>query len=523
MHFDSRINNCAKDCDFIQSGIVWERVLMSGIFDEIRFPCASSGMQIYKMLIGGKWVESSNRTMLEILNPYDNSIVGKVPKATREDAHAAVHAAYNAKSRIAKMTAFDRAKILDRIADLVEENKDIFRDTIVLEAGKPSKVAEGEVAATIERFRFAADEVKQVYGEAILGDEVPWNPEKLGIVLRKPLGVVLAICPFNYPLYIGTSKIAPAIAAGNSVVIKPASDDPICLLMLAKVMQDAGLPSGVINIVTGSSSEIGDVLVGRKEIDMVSFTGSSSVGHHATKVAGMKHIQMELGGKSPALVLKDADLELAAKQCVSGALKYSGQRCDAISRILVVDKVANAFVDKVISEVKKWKVGDPRNPQTSIGPLINKRAVDKVDELVKDAKLKGAKVLQGGNRGNGLFYEPTILDNVTTDMRIAWEEIFGPVVTIMHIKDYEAAIRIANDSEYGLDSSVFTNDINKAIDAGLRIESGTVQINAAPAHGIGNFPFGGDKESGMGREGIKRSIDEMTTLHTIVFNPKSPE
>ena len=494
---------------------------MSNTFDEIRFPCAVSGMQIYKMLINGVWVESSNKTVLEILNPYDNSTVGKVPKATKEDAYAAVHAAYNAKDRIAKMTAFDKAKILNKIADLVEENKDTFRDTIVLEAGKPLKVAEGEVAATIERFRFAADEVKQVYGEAILGDEVPWNPEKLGIVLRKPLGVVLAICPFNYPLYIGTSKIAPAIAAGNSVVIKPAGDDPICLLMLAKVMQDAGLPAGVINIVTGSSKEIGDVLVGCKEIDMVSFTGSSSVGHHATKVAGMKHIQMELGGKSPALILEDANLDLAAKQCVSGALKYSGQRCDAISRILVVDKIADTFVAKVASEVRKWKIGDPKDPKTSIGPLIHECALDKVDELVKDAKIKGAKVLQGGNRGNALFYEPTILDYVTTGMKIAWEEIFGPVVTIMRVKDYETAIRIANESEYGLDSSVFTNDINKAIDAGLRIESGTVQINAAPAHGIGNFPFGGDKESGMGREGIKRSIDEMTTLHTIVFNPKN--
>ena len=493
---------------------------MTNTFDDIRFPCAKSGIQIYKMLIDGIWVESSNKTVLDILNPYDNSIVGKVPKATKEDAHAAVRAAYNAKDKIAKMTAFDKAKILNKIADLVEENKDTFRDTIVLEAGKPRKVAEGEVAATIERFHFAADEVKQVYGEAILGDEVPWNPEKLGIVLKKPLGVVLTICPFNYPLYIGTSKIAPAIAAGNTVVIKPASDDPICLIMLAKVMQDAGLPPGVINIVTGSSKEIGDALVSRKEIDMVSFTGSSPVGHHVTNIAGMKHIQMELGGKSPALVLEDANLDLAAKQCVSGALKYSGQRCDAISRILVVDKIANAFVAKVVSEVRNWKVGDPKDPKTSIGPLINESALDKVDKLVKDAKTKGAKVLHGGNRGNGLFYEPTILDYVTTDMKIAWEEIFGPVVTIIRVKDYETAIRIANESEYGLDSSVFTDDINKAIDSGLRIESGTVQINAAPAHGIGNFPFGGDKESGMGREGIKRSIDEMTTLHTIVFNPK---
>lgn len=493
---------------------------MAYIFDEIRFPSADTGTQIYKMLINGAWVESSGKKTFDVMNPYDGTVVGKVQKATKEDAEASVKAAFDAKEKIAKMTAYDKAKILTRIADMIEENRNAFRDIIVQEAGKPVKVADGEVSATIERFRFAADEVKQVYGDAILGDEVPWNTEKIGIVLRKPLGVLLAVCPFNYPLYIGTSKIAPAIAAGNSLIIKPASDDPICLVMLTKVMQKAGLPDGTINVVTGSGSEIGDALISHRKIDMISFTGSSSIGHYITKIAGMKRLQMELGGKSPGIVIEDANLDIAAKECVTGAIKYSGQRCDAISRILVVDKVADAFVEKVISEVKKWKSGDPKNPETTIGPLINKRALEKVDELVQDAKSKGAKVLSGGKRGSGLFYEPTILDYVTKDMRIAWEETFGPVVTIIRVSDYEAAIRVANESEYGLDASVFTNDINKAIDAGMRIESGTVQINAAPMHGIGNFPFGGDKESGMGREGIKRSMDEMTTLHTIVFNPK---
>ena len=493
---------------------------MQNIFDGIRFPCAVSGVQIYKMLINGKWIESSNKITLDVANPFDRSIIGKVQKATPEDAKSAVHAAFNAKARIAGMRAFDRAKILNKIADLVEENKDLFRDIIVLESGKTLKDAESEVCATIERFGAAAGEAKQVRGEAILGDEVPWNPEKMGIVLRKPLGVVLAICPFNYPLASATLKIAPAIAAGNSIVAKPAGDNPICLLMLAKVIQDAGLPQGVINVVTGIASEIGDVLVGHKEVDMISFTGSTAIGHHVAGVAGMKHIQMELGGKNPAIIMEDADISLAAKQCVRGALKNAGQRCDAISRILVVGKIADVFVDKVVSEAKNWKIGDPRNPETSIGPLIHKRAADNVDELVQDAKSKGAKVLLGGNRGKGTFYEPTVLDYVTTDMKIAWEEIFGPVITIIRVKDYEAAIKIANESEYDLDSCIFTNDINKAIDAGMRLKSGIVQINANPTHGIGTFPVGGDNASGIGREGIKHSINEMTTLHTIVFNPK---
>ncbi len=495
---------------------------MSGTFDAIRFPSSENGTQIYKMLINGKWIESSNKKTFDVRNPYDGSIVGRVQKAARDDAENAVKSAFDAKKKIANMSAYDRAKILDKIADLVSEHKDDFVNVIVAESGKPVKVAGGEVEATIERFKFAADETKQITGDVLKGDNVPWHQEKIGIVIRQPVGVVLAVCPFNYPLFIGTAKIAPALAAGNSLVVKPASDDPICLFMLAKLMQDAGLPDGVLNMVSGSGSEIGDYLISHEKIDMISFTGSSDVGKHAAKIAGMKRLQMELGGKCPGLVFEDADLDMAAKECVTGALKFSGQRCDAISRILVAGKVADVFVKKVVSEVKKWKVGNPKDSDTLIGPMINETAVKKVDELVEDARKKGAKVLLGGNKGKGLFYQPTILDKVTTKMRIAWEETFGPVVTIIRVKNYEEAIRIANQSEFGLDSSVFTNGINKAIDAGLRVESGTVQINAAPAHGVGNFPFGGDKSSGMGREGVKTSIEEMTKLHTIVFNPKKP-
>jgi glyceraldehyde-3-phosphate dehydrogenase (NADP+) len=477
-------------------------------------------LPVFRMLIGGKWVASSDKKTQKVYTPIDGAEIAEVQKATKKDAEKAIDSAYNNKDKIADMPAVDRAKILEEIGELVYDYYDELVDLIVLDAGKPISVAEGEVKATAERFKYAAEEAKQITGESMLGDTVPWHKEKIGMVIRQPLGVVLAISPFNYPLFIASAKIAPALAAGNSVVCKPASADPLPLLFLAELIQLAGLPEGVFNVVTGSGSEIGDTLASSDKINMISFTGSSPVGKRIGELAVLQKLHLELGGKSPALVLEDADLDIAAKQCISGAFKFSGQRCDAISRILVEKKVADRFVKKLLAEAKKWKSGDPYEEDVKIGPLIDDRAVSKVDSLVKDAKKKGAKVLLGGKKGKGLYYQPTVLDKVTPKMKIAWEETFGPVATVMRVKDYEEAIKLANESEYGLDASVFTQDVDKAIDAGMRLEDGTVNINAAPAHGLGNFPFGGDKDSGMDREGIKFSVDEMTKVHTIVFNPK---
>lgn len=493
---------------------------MSNIFDEIRFPSSADGIQIYKMFIDGKWVESSNRHTFNVCNPDDFSVVGRVQKASKNDALWAIDSAFNAKGKIAGLSSYERAQILERTAKLLGDYKTIFVDTIVAEAGKPVKVAEGEVDATIERFKFAAEEAKELVGEAIGGDSFPHTKKKIAMTRRQPLGVVLAISPFNYPLFIASAKIAPAIAAGNAVISKPASDDPISLIMLAKLLQIAGMPDGTFNVVPGSAAEIGDILVESEKVDMISFTGSSEVGKYISKKAGMKKIHMELGGKSPGIVLEDADLDIAAKECISGALKYSGQRCDAISRILVVESVADEFTKRIMAELPKWKLGSPRNADISIGPIINEKAFQKVESLVNDAVQKGAHLLAGGKKVRGLYFEPTVLDNVRTDMRIAWEETFGPVVSIIHVKDYDEALRIANESQYGLDASIFTNNLNRALDGALKLTDGTVQINAAPMHGVGTFPFGGDKYSGIGREGIKTSMEDMTKIHTIVFNLK---
>ncbi|MEM5872298.1 MAG: aldehyde dehydrogenase family protein [Candidatus Aenigmatarchaeota archaeon] len=483
------------------------------IFDSIRF--VANNETIYKILINGQWLEASET--FEIRSPADGSLVARVQKASQREAELAVQAAYNAKSKIASLDASERAKILDKAGNILEENKNEFIDIIMKESGKTFKQAEGEVQASIDRLHYAADEAKEIRGELIKGD-IASDKKSIGMAIKQPIGVLLAITPFNYPLFTGVAKIAPGIAAGNSIIVKPASDDPICMLMLGKVMQEAGVPDGSINVITGSSSEIGDYLCSHPRVDMISFTGSSAAGKHIASIAGMKKLHLELGGKAPAIVLEDCDFNLAVKEVVAGCLKYSGQRCDAISRVLVVESIADKFVNAVLEEVKNWKFGDPRNQDTMVGPLINERAAKKVEDLVNDAINKGAKLLYGGKRYALGYYEPTVLDFVNRDMRIAWEETFGPVVTIIRVKDLEEAIKIANESEYGLDACIFTKDIDKAFNAAQRIEAGSVHINAHPTHGLGIFPFGGDESSGLGREGIRYSIEDMTKIHTMVLH-----
>ena len=486
---------------------------MPNIFDSIR-----KG-NTYNILINGKWVESSTKETFKVINPADGSVIAEAQKASRIDAEKAIKAAYDSKQK-ANMPAFKRCEILNKMADLLEEHSEEFIDIICKESGKTKKLAQGEVHASTERLRLAGEEAKSLRGEIIKADEVS-DKTDMALGVRQPLGVILAITPFNYPLFTAITKIAPAIAAGNSLVAKPASADPICLLMFGKVMQEAGAPDGTVNVITGAGHDIGDFMVAHPDIDMISFTGSSAAGKHLATIAGMKKLHLELGGKAPAIVLKDCDLNLAVKEVVTGSLKFSGQRCDAISRVLVEEKIADKFVNAVLEEVKNWKFGNPSEPDTVVGPLISESAAKFVEGLVNDAVSKGAKLLCGGKRHDYGYYEPTVLDNVSKEMRIAWEETFGPVVTIIRVKNYEEAIKMSNESNYGLDACIFTKDIDKAMDAGNRLECGSVHVNAHPTHGVGLFVFGGDKDSGIGRQGIKHSAEDMTKLHTIVLHPKS--
>ena len=487
---------------------------MSNVWKPVR---SAGKVPEYRMLINGKWVKATGGKTFEVRDPADGSLVGKVPYGLKKDADSAIEAAWNARSSMVGMDVCDRVELLDRMSELLKERKRDFLKVLVREAGKPIKYAEGEVKATIARLHLAAEEARKFTDQYIPGELVPGKRSRFAIVQRKPMGVVLAISPFNYPLFISISKVAPAIAGGNSVVLKAASDDPITPIMFGRVAELAGVPKGGLNVITGSGSEIGDFMVSHTKVDMISFTGSSSAGKRIASKAGMKRMHLELGGKGAAIVLQDADLELAAKECLSGALKFSGQRCDSLSRILVESKVADRFVRLLVRGARTWKVGPTNNPKTTIGPLINRGALEKVSGLVEDAREKGARVKLGGKKVKGLYYAPTVLDKVNAGMRIAWEETFGPVVTVIRVKDLEHAIEMANRSQYGLDSSVFTKDIDKGLKVARALEDGSVTINGHPAHGLGNFPYGGNKDSGMGREGIGFSLEEMTKRDTIVF------
>ncbi len=494
-------------------------MIEENVWDTMKFPSSQDGRSIYRIFINGEWVESSAKQTFDVSNPATGELIGRVQKAIREDADAAIDAAFNAKKIWAATPAVERSRILEKTAELIKEHKDHIIEILVEESGKPVRTAEDEVLAAAERIEYAAEECKYIFGDEMDGHMSPHKKGKMGLLFKRPLGVVLAIASFNYPLHIGTCKIAPALAAGNTVVCKPASDDPISLLLLGRLLEIAGLPKGVFNILTGGGKDIGDHLAESEKIDMISFTGSTDIGKHVAKISGMKKLHMELGGKAACIVLADADLGLAAKEIVKGGFTYAGQRCDAISRVLVEESVADKLMELTAKELDTWKMGDPKDPDVRVGPVINKWAFQTITGLIDDAVKKGAVMVRGGKR-EGLFIEPVLLDNVNTDMRIAWEETFGPAVPFIRVKNYEEALEIANRSEFGLDNCIFTQDIDKAMDAGLKMESGTVSINTAPSHGLGFFPFGGDKDSGIGREGIRESIKDMTKSHVVILKLK---
>jgi len=482
------------------------------------FNCIKSNGNNFKNLINGKWVGSKGGNFIEITSPLDNSIVGKVPAMTEEDVDFVFETSKEAQAKWKNMPVNERAEILYKAANILLEKSDDLAEIMIREIGKDKKSSKSEISRTADFIRFTADTAKNMSGESIPGDSFPgFNRNKISVVTREPLGVVLAISPFNYPINLAASKIAPAIVAGNSVVLKPATQGSLCGLYLARVFEEAGVPKGVLNTITGKGSEIGDYIVTHKHVNFINFTGSTEVGSRISKITCMVPLLMELGGKDAAIVLEDADLELTASNIVSGGYSYSGQRCTAVKRILVVDIVADKLVEKVKEKMKALKVGNPLENDVDIVPLINTKAADFVCELIEDAKNKGADLIVGGNREGNLIY-PTLFDNVTTDMRLAWEEPFGPVLPIIRVKDKDEAIEIANRSEYGLQAAVFTENINDAFYIADKLDVGTVQVNNKTERGPDHFPFLGVKASGIGTQGIKYSIEAMSRPKAIVIN-----
>jgi len=474
----------------------------------------------FKNLVNGKWTDSKNKSYVEIHSPLDEKIVGRVPAMSKDEVDEAVEAAKVAQKLWKDVAVEQKAEILYKAAEILLEYENEIADIMLHEIAKDRKSCMSEVERTADFIRFTADTAKNISGESIPGDSFPGgSKKKVSLVRREPLGVVLAISPFNYPVNLAASKIAPALMAGNTIVFKPATQGALSGLFLARVFEKAGLPAGVLNTITGRGSEIGDYITTHKSVDFINFTGSTQVGTHISQITSMVPLLMELGGKDAAIVLEDADLDLTAENIVSGAFSYSGQRCTAVKRILVIDSIADDLIERILEKMKQLKVGNPLEMDADIVPLISTPAADFVMELIEDANKKGAKLLTGGTREGNLI-TPTLYDNVTTDMRLAWEEPFGPVLPVIRVKDKDEAIEIANDSEYGLQSAVFTENINDAFYVANRLEVGTVQVNHKTERGPDHFPFMGVKSSGIGTQGIRYSIEAMSRPKATVLNLK---
>jgi glyceraldehyde-3-phosphate dehydrogenase (NADP+) len=471
----------------------------------------------YKNLINGQWVYSSTGNIIAIHSPVDNSLIGKVQALSIDEVDKIIKNSHKSQKSWGETPISERASILHKAAKLLEENLEELSLLLQNEIAKDKDSSISEIKRTADFIRFTADEGKHMEGETIFPDNFPgFKRDRLSIVSRIPVGVVLAISPFNYPINLSASKIAPALIAGNSIIFKPPTQGAISALYLAEIFNKAGLPKGVLNTVTGKGSELGDYLVTHEGINFINFTGSTKVGKHIAKVAGMVPMLLELGGKDAAIVLNDADIGDAAKQIVAGAFSYSGQRCTAVKRVLVLEDVAERLIYDIKVLVSKLKVGSPKDG-AQITPLISNEGADFVQELIDDALFNGAKLIFGNKRENNLMY-PTLFDYVTPSMRLAWEEPFGPVLPIIRVKSIDEAIEISNHSEYGLQSSVFTKSIRDAFYIANKLEVGTVHINNKTERGPDHFPFLGVKSSGMGTQGIRYSIEAMSRPKVIVLN-----
>ena len=474
-------------------------------------------MTRYQNLVNGKWKSAEQE--ITIYSPINQEELGTVPAMTQAEVDEAMKAARAALPAWRALSAVERAAYLHKTAAILERDKEEIGTILAKEVAKGIKAAMGEVVRTADLIRYAAEEGLRITGQAMEGGGFEAaSKNKLAVVRREPVGVVLAIAPFNYPVNLSASKIAPALIAGNVVMFKPPTQGSISGLLLAKAFEEAGIPAGVFNTITGRGSEIGDYIIEHKEVNFINFTGSTPIGERIGRLAGMRPIMLELGGKDAALVLEDADLEHAAKQIVAGAFSYSGQRCTAIKRVIVIESVADTLAALLQAEVTKLTVGDPFD-NADITPVIDNASADFIWGLIDDAQEKGAQALTPIKREGNLLW-PVLFDQVTKDMKVAWEEPFGPVLPIIRVASVEEAIAFANESEFGLQSSVFTNDFKKAFEIAEKLEVGTVHINNKTQRGPDNFPFLGVKGSGAGVQGIKYSIEAMTNVKSIVFDVK---
>lgn len=472
----------------------------------------------YKLLIDGQWIGGGNE--LEVKNKYNGEIVGTLPTARREDLDAALAAAERAEDVMADMPSHKRAEILLRTAVLMRERADDLAKTIAAEAGKALKFARAEVDRAASVFTIAAEEAKRIHGETIPLDAVPSGEGYFGYWTRRPVGVIAAISPFNFPLNLVAHKVAPALAAGNTLVLKPATTTPLAAVKLCQILQDAGLPAGAINLVVGSGGTVGEWLITDERVDKITFTGSPEIGRHILAVAGIKKVTLELGNNSPVVVAPDADLDFVAKRCALGAFYNSGQVCISVQRIYSQKQVYEPFMEKFVKATEAMVVGDPLDERVDVGPMIDSKEVDRIESWVKEAQGSGAKLLTGGKR-EGTVYYPTVLANVDVDMKVVAEETFGPVASVISSDDFESALQQANDSKFGLQVGIFTNDVNRVFKAVRKLNFGGVIINDTPNFRADHMPYGGNRQSGLGREGVKFAMEDMTNIQLVAIRLNS--
>ncbi|MFB9804183.1 aldehyde dehydrogenase family protein [Haladaptatus pallidirubidus] len=465
-----------------------------------------------QLFIDGEWLDADD--VLEVTDLADDGIFAEVAAADAEQADRALAASQRAEAEMRETNIPQRAGWMETIADGLLERKEELAEVIVREAGKPISSARGEVESAAERFRRAAEEAHDLRGEFREGTtdgHEGWE----AIIKPEPIGTILAITPYNYPLATTALEVAPALAAGNCVILKPASKTPVSAAILAEIISEVDIPDGAFNFTPGSASEIGDLLVGDDRINMITMTGSSPAGKHVARKSGMVNLHMELGGNAPAVIFPDADLSDVAGACAKGSFKYAGQRCSAVSRVVAHEDVHDEVVER-LGEIDNWVIGDLFDEETQMGPLISEDQADWVEELVEDAVEKGADLIRGGDR-DGQFFEPTLLANVPHDARVIHEEQFGPLAAVTTFETEEEALDISNGGNLALDAAVFTNDYDRARRMADKLDAGAVRINGAPSHGLGDIPFGGNKGSGIGRQGLHLTIEEMVRKKSIIL------
>lgn len=468
-----------------------------------------------KLIVAGK--EAEGEASFEVRNPYDGAVIESVASASPAQIEEAVSKAFAARDKVAGLTRAERHRILKKVSDMLLERRDEITVVLAKEVGKTVKEARGEVDRAASTFAFAADEAKRLGGDVVPFDAVPGGRNRQGYSVKVPLGIILAITPFNFPLNLAAHKVAPAMAAGNPFILKPASVTPIADLMLGRIVLEAGFPPEAVSVLPGPGGTVGLSLVQDERPRMVTFTGSVEVGKDIARQAGFKRIAMELGSNSAVVVSASADLDFAVKRIILGAFALAGQVCISVQRVLVHRSVFDETLEAIAEQSAALAIGDQLDPATQMGPMITEREAERVDDWVEEAVGLGARKVTGGKR-KGSLYSPTVLADVSRDAKAWKEEAFGPVVCVNPYETFDEAVEAVNDSRYGLQAGVFTNAVDEAFKAAEKFDVGGVIINDFPTYRVDQMPYGGVKDSGIGREGLRYAIQEMTEDKLICFN-----